>query len=172
MQCPWYTSVDTLRADGFSGFVTIRDLRRCKLDCVPSRRGDIGVYIVLRPEADLPVFLERSTGGRFKDRDPNVPQEILTKHRVPGAQIVYIGKAGIPGKSATLRSRIGQYLDFGAGRPIGHWGGRFIWHLPSSEELVVCWKPTPEQIPRDVEQRMIQEFKKAFGVRPFANLRD
>ncbi|HEX5243544.1 MAG TPA: hypothetical protein VFW23_09820, partial [Tepidisphaeraceae bacterium] len=63
-----------------------------------------------------------------------------------------------------------QYLDFGDGRPIGHWGGRYTWHLTNSENLVVCWKLTPGSVPREVEQRMIREFVSTFGVLPFANL--
>lgn len=72
MATPWYTSIDSLRADGFTGFVTVRDLRACKLSCVPGKRGDIGVYVVLRMEEGVPSFLSARTGVRFKSRDPNV----------------------------------------------------------------------------------------------------
>jgi hypothetical protein len=169
---PWHTNTESLRANGFSGFVTIRNLRESKLRCVPGDRGDIGVYIMLRSDQDPPVFLKQSTGGRFKGRDPNVSAEDLEANWVHNSPIVYIGKAGAPGKSATLRSRLKQYLDFGAGRAVGHWGGRFLWHLPSSDNLTVCWKRTPDEVPRAVEQRMISDFVSAYGSRPFANLRD
>jgi hypothetical protein len=172
MPTPWYTDIDSLRSDGFTGFITVRELRACKLSCVPGKRGDIGVYLMLRIEEGLPMFLPASTGGRFKRRDPNIALDVLKAKWVPDSQIVYLGKAGAPGKSATLRSRLKQYLDFGAGRPIGHWGGRYTWHLPNSENLVVCWKATPGAVPREVEQQMIREFTAAFGGRPFANLND
>jgi hypothetical protein len=170
MTTPWYTNIDSLRADGFTGFVTVRELRASKMAGVPGKRGDIGVYVVLRIEREMPGFLEASTGGRFKGRDPNVALDVLRAKWLREAQIVYIGKAGAPGKSATLRSRLRQYLDFGAGRAIGHWGGRYTWHLPNSESLVVCWKLMPDSIPRQVEQQMIREFAATFGGRPFANL--
>ncbi|MGP1345355.1 MAG: hypothetical protein ACTS3F_01630 [Phycisphaerales bacterium] len=170
MSTPWYANVDGLRADGFTGFVKVRDLRDCKLASVPGKSGDLGVYIMLRMAEGVPNFLEVSTGGHFKGRDPSVRLDVLEAKWVPGSKIVYIGKAGAPGKSATLRSRLRQYLDFGAGRPVGHWGGRYTWHLPDSDDLVVCWKLTPNADPREVERRMIQEFAEAFGCRPFANL--
>jgi hypothetical protein len=172
MARPWYTHIDSLRVAGVTGFLTIRELRACKLACVPGKGGEIGVYVVLRIEDGGPSFLPASTGGRFKGRDPNVAIDVLQAKWIHDSQIVYIGKAGAPGKSATLRSRLKQYLDFGAGRPVGHWGGRYIWHLPNSENLVVCWKLTPGGVPRDIEQQMIREFAARFGGRPFANLTD
>lgn len=125
MTTSWYTGVDGLRSDGFTGFVTVRDLRASKLSCVPGMRDDIGFYVMLRMQEGLPTFLSASTGGHFKGRDPNVALDMLRGRWIADSPIVYIGKAGAPGKSATLRSRLKQYLDFGAGRPIGHWGGRY-----------------------------------------------
>jgi len=166
----WYTNIESLRADRFTGFVSIRELRARKLAPVPGGSGDVGVYVVLRTEIGVPSFLEASSGGCFKGRDPNVALDELRAKWVPNSQIIYIGKAGGTNKSATLRSRLRQYLDFGAGRAVGHWGGRYIWHLPDSQNLVICWKLTPDAVPRAVEQQMIQEFTTAFGARPFANL--
>lgn len=167
MQPPWHTSVESLDDFGFTGFRTIAELRATKLSAVPS---GIGVYVIVRPVKSRPGFLKESTGGRFKGRDPNVSQEILQRHWVDDAQVVYIGKAGSANGSATLKSRLRQYLDFGAGRPIGHWGGRFIWHLHDSDELLVAWKETTDEEPRDVEKRLIREFVQSHGARPFANL--
>jgi hypothetical protein len=59
---------------------------------------------------------------------------------------------------------------FGGGGGVGHFGGRYLWHLPESENLVACWKPTPGQTPREIERHMISEFEQAFGGKPFANL--
>jgi hypothetical protein len=128
--------------------------------------------LVLRVQEDIPVFLKKSTGGYFKGLDPNVAVNVLTSNWVRGTPVVYIGKAGTPDKKATLRSRLRRFLAFGAGRAIGHWGGRLIWHLPQSENLLVCWKRTPDLPPRDVEKQMIKTFTEAFGNRPFANLMD
>jgi hypothetical protein len=172
MADPWYTSIESLRAHGFTGFVTIGELRENKLEVVPRQRDDMGVYVVVRSQQDAPEFLDCSTGGRFKGRDPNVSLDELRANWVSHAIAVYVGKAGAPGKSATLRSRLKQYLDFGAGKAVGHWGGRLLWHLPASDNLVVCWKKTPDEVPRDVEKQMICEFKSAYGKRPFGNLSD
>lgn len=169
---PWHSDIDGLRDEGFEGFVPIRVLRQGKLHAAPGEPGDAGVYVVVRPESAEPVFLDRSTGGWFKRRDPSVGIDELKRRWVSGSPVLYVGKAGGPGSPVTLRSRLKQYLDFGAGRPIGHWGGRLIWQLASAEDLCICWKRTPNQVPRSVEQKMIREFVSAFGVRPFANLRD
>ncbi len=165
-------TAEELKADGFSGFDDIRSLRQSNLAAVPKQKGDCGVYVVLRCEDTEPTFLQKSTGGRFKGRDPNVDCAELKSNWVASTPIMYIGKAGSPTSSATLRSRLKQYLDFGMGKPVGHWGGRYLWHLPESEKLVVCWKRTPEAVPREVEAQMIQSFKATFGKRPFANLVD
>lgn len=77
MATAWYTNINSLRADSFTGFVTVRELRACKLSCVPGKRGDIGVYVVLRIEEGVPTFLPANTGGRFKGRDPNVALDVL-----------------------------------------------------------------------------------------------
>ena len=63
-------------------------------------------------------------------------------------------------------------MDFGAGKPIGHRGGRYIWQLPGADKLQVCWMPTPNEELKYVESRLIQEFKSLYGKRPFANLQD
>lgn len=82
--------------------------------------------------------------------------------------MVYIGKA----EKQALRKPLGQYIDFGLGKPVGHWGGRYIWQLADARDLKVCWRPVVN-VPAGVEEsRMIQAFKRAYGVRPFANLRD
>ena len=80
--------------------------------------------------------------------------------------IVYIGK----GKS--LKTRLSSYLRFGEGEFATHWGGRYIWQLKDSRELIVCWK-TMDEDPRVVEKEMIAKFKEEHGGRrPFANLID
>ena len=72
--------------------------------------------MVLRLAEDDVDFLLVGSGGPFKGKNPNVDTAVLRQNWVPGAQVVYIGKAGDPGKAATLRSRLWQYLRFGAGQ--------------------------------------------------------
>lgn len=165
-----FAGVKTIRRAGFAGFMPIRRLRETELRAVPGNPGDIGVYLVLRPVNDAPIFLRENPGGHFKGRDPTVPVEKLQSNWVTGSPVVYIGKAGAVGSSVTLRSRLGLYLKFGAGFPVGHWGGRLIWQLSNSDDLIVCWKKTRGKAPRGVEKEMIRAFVEAFGRRPFANL--
>lgn len=125
-----------------------------------------GVYVVLRESMDLPEFLEVSAGGRFKDRDPTVSPDALRANWVTGASVLYIGKA----KTERLQTRLREFADFGAGRPVGHWGGRLIWQLADSGELLVAWRETPAGVdPRLVEADLIARFRSVYGKPPFAN---
>ncbi len=155
-----------LRRRGFSGFVSIAGLRRSRLAEVPPQPG---VYVVLAPTGLTPDFLPTGTGGWFKSKDPNVATDVLARRWIPDAQILNIGKAG-GGNRSHLRRRLQQYLEFGAGVPLGHWGGRYIWQLKQAEDLEVCWM-TIESNPREFERELIAEFVDVHGVRPFANLR-
>jgi hypothetical protein len=124
------------------------------------------VYIVLRERLDLPEFLQINPGGRFKGQDPTVSPEALNANWVTGASVLYIGKA----KIERLRTRLREFADFGAGRPIGHWGGRLIWQLSDSGELLAAWKETPVGVdPKLVEAELIARFRSAYGKPPFAN---
>lgn len=158
-----------LQKHGFEGFVTIGELMTGTWSQIPAQ---MGVYVVLRESEAVPHFLPKGTGGFFKG-DPNVPIAELEAHWVKGAEVVYIGKAGGFGISATLQKRLRLYLRFGQGRAVGHRGGRYIWQLSDSQKLVVCWRTLTDEDPRDVERKMIADFKAAHdGKRPFANLID
>jgi hypothetical protein len=154
-----------LKSERFVGFVTVRELRASALSQVPKLPG---VYEVLYQSERQSRFLERSPGGRFKGKDPTVTVSELETARVSNAAIVYIGKAGRATGSSTLRTRLRQYLQFGAGQLVGHWGGRYIWQLADAEDLVVCWRPTGEQEPADVERQMLEAFQRAYGCLPLA----
>ena len=122
-----------------------------------------GVYVVTY-DAEGPVaFAERSCGGWFKGKDPTVTLDVLTANWIDGAEVIYIGKAD------QLRRRLMQYADFGAGKPVGHWGGRLIWQLPSTDRLLVGWKETPGHVPVQVEADLIGQFRHSYGKPPFAN---
>lgn len=150
-----------LRTIGFEGFETIGSLRRTDLRAVPSRSG---VYAVVRPELTEPIFLSLSSGGRWKGKDPNVSRAVLEAAWVSDAYVLYFGQGKV------LRGRIELYLAFGAGQNVMHYGGRYLWHLDRTEELVVGWKSSEQ--PRVVEQALILLFRAAYGDRPFANLQD
>ena len=161
---------DFLQAQGFEGFKTVGELMDGTKTRIPVQ---MGVYVVLRESKSAPQFLTKGTGGFFKSKDPNVPLAELETNWLTGTSILYIGKAGGTGNSATLQKRLSQYLRFGQGANVGHWGGRYIWQLADSRDLVVCWKILTNEEPREVEQQMIADFKAAHaGKRPFANLMD
>lgn len=151
-------------ADGWSGagYSGFRPLLALDTERVPSGGG---VYAVLRSATNPPLFTPTSRGGHFKGKDPTVSIPELEAKWVDGAETLNIGKAD------NLRRRLGQYRDFGRGRPIGHAGGRYIWQLADAAELTVCWTVTLDD-PRAVERALIAEFKTIYARRPFANLID
>ncbi len=151
---------------GFVGFVPFDELPLVDVPTMP------GVYVVLRPGAAMPVFLEQSPAGWFKGKDPSVDVERLERKWVSGAGVVYIGKAGVePSGGGGLRRRLGQYRRHGAGEAVGHWGGRFVWQLRDSAQLRVAWKVTSDLDSEDVESALIADFVGVFGRLPFANLK-
>lgn len=155
--------VERLTSEGFKGFVSIKDLKEdFKNGGIPKEEG---VYHVLRLKDSTPEFLSQGTGGYFKGKEPNVSIDELQQNWIDAEPIVYIGKA------TELYKRIQQYIKFGSGKNVGHFGGRYIWQLADSNDLVVCWKCVSDS--RSVEYAMITDFKENHnGKRPFANLKD
>lgn len=156
--------IEKLKKQGCSGFVTVEKLTN-DLDIVPRSSG---VYYILRTSTSVPSFLKVGSGGRYKDKNPNVEIAKLENNWVEGTQILYIGKA------TSLYKRLKQYMEFGQGEPVGHWGGRFIWQLEDAKDLIVCWNTCPTaEVAGTTESSLIMKFKKEHnGMRPFANLRD
>ena len=157
-----------LLENGYQGFYEINKLFQNDT-VIPKEKG---IYLILYPYSDTPKFRPIGSGGHFKGRNPNVTIEELQNNWVEDSPIVYIGKAGSLNGSATLHSRLKQYLNFGQGKPVGHWGGRFIWQLQCVEDLIVCWYPTPKHEPSEIESYLITKFKENHKKRPFANLKD
>jgi hypothetical protein len=122
------------------------------------------VYIILRPARQKVVFLAESPAGRFKG--PTTEVALLEAKWIAGSRVVYIGKADVANR------RLKQFARFGAGEPVGHWGGRYIWQLADADQLLVAWHPTTWDEPaRDYERRLLAHFAKLHrGARPFANL--
>ena len=158
------TNIDELKNMGFKGFYPIKDIIQ-NYTLLPKEKG---VYILLHTEN--PNFLEVGTGGFFKGKDPHVSIQVLEQNWITDSPIIYIGKAGSETGSATLQSRLKQYFNFGQGKAVGHWGGRYIWQLKNPYNILVGWMETPDNDPRIVEAHLIKEFVKKYGKRPFANL--
>lgn len=157
---------DGLRNEGFEGFISISEAR-VRTSSIPAAQG---VYAVVREVLEQPTYVRTSTGGWFKGRDPSVPIDKLEKKWIETAHVLYIGKAGAGGTGTRgLRTRLGEYLSFGAGQPIGHWGGRYLWHLADSEALLLAWKPCSD--PTHQESLLLDAFAAVYGALPFANLR-
>lgn len=154
---------EQLKGAGFDGFISVRELKEdFKNGRVPKEEG---VYQILRLSSTPPTFLQKGTGGYFKGKEPNVSIDELRSNWVVDEPVVYIGKA------SELYKRIRQYMQFGSGKAVGHFGGRYIWQLADSDELIICWKRASES--RSLEAAMIAEFKNNHnGKRPFANLKD
>ena len=124
-----------------------------------------GTYIVYRPSTAAPRFVKIGTGGHFKGRDPNEATAVLAAAWVPDTRTVYIGKGN------KLRQRLRAYARFGAGEPVGHWGGRYIWQLADADQLLVAWRVLEDAgTARDDERRLLDRFAELHGRRPFANL--
>lgn len=162
-----FKDIEQIKKAGFTGFKTMKELF-IDSSAIPKIKG---VYLVLNL-TKKGEFLTAGTGGHFKGKNPNVSVSELKANWVDDTIVVYIGKAGKDGSSATLQSRLRQYFGFGQGKNVGHWGGRLIWQLKNSSDLVVCWKALPTADPRTVEAGLIQDFISKFSDRPFANLAD
>lgn len=160
-----YNNITSIKESGFLGFVKLHDIFNNSL--IPDIKG---VYMILCCEPKPPEFLTVGTGGHFKGRDPNISIAELKHNWVENTIVVYIGKAGGDDSKATLRSRLIQYFRFGQGKNVGHYGGRLIWQIKNPKELVVCWKPLPNDDPRIVEAELIRDFVTTYKKRPFANL--
>lgn len=153
-----------LRARSFDGFVTVAELAS-RPERVPSGPG---VYAVLREATGPPRFLPRSPASWWKGKDPTVPVEQLEEEWVEGAALLYIGSGG------DLRTRVGELVEFsqtGPGRSVRHWGGRLLWQVEGSQAFLVAWKATAPTCFQSTERDLVDEFTRAFGRMPFANLR-
>jgi len=162
-----FSSIQELKKQGLNGFYSIKELTQNPL-LIPKEKG---VYLVLSFYNEV-KFLKEGTGGYFKGKNPNVPIAELKRNWISNALILYIGKAGGLDSKATLYSRLKQYIKFGQGKDVGHYGGRFIWQIQNSNELIVCWKELLNSEPSIVESQLIEEFSKKYTKRPFANLKD
>ena len=153
-----------LAAEGFIGWVRFTDLEP-ELQTIPTATA--GIYVVLRERGpDTPAWVTPSPVGLTWHGDPSVSIEQLEANWVPGAHVVYIGKA----KNRRLRLRLREFLRYGQGRGGRHAGGRLIWQLPDPWSLLVGWQMLPGKADAlAVERQLIAAFRNIYGKPPFAN---
>ena len=161
-------------------FITVKEYQTDPIATIESIDDAPGVYLVVSSfENPRGKFLGEGTGGWFKGKNPNVPIEVLEEKWTNCAEILYIGRAGgisINGREskATLKKRIRALLLFGNQKPVGHWGGRYLWQHPDSDNFRIYWssKDINGKNPVELEKELIGIFKENYnGKRPFANLR-
>jgi len=152
-----------LETCGFAGWCTWNALRSSDLAEVTPGPA---VYVVCRPAKSAPDLLAVNPGGHFKEKDPTVPVGELESNWVGGSHVIYIGKADAG------RRRLKQFAQFGAGRKIGHWGGRYVWQLADSAQQLIAWHAISwGEAARVYEKRLVAHFAELHGgARPFANL--
>jgi len=170
-----FNNLDEIKKAGFTGFKTVKELL-ADHSCIDKVKG---IYLVLYLHKKPPEFLLVGSGPALykKTKNPNVSLEELKSNWVKNVIVINIGKAG--GKNdkgietkETLRRRLSTYVKFGNGKDVTHYGGRYIWQLKNSGDLVICWKALPEGEPRTEEKKLIATFKSKYKMRPFANLTD
>jgi len=142
---------------GFNGFVNLLHL---DTSLVPYTGG---VYVVLY-EIDQIEFMNTSVGGHFKKRNPTVAIDVLKEKWVSGTSIVYIGKA------TSLSRRIRQLIRFGKGKPVGHWGGRYLWQLKGYDNAIIAWLEDDSKTPFQLEAVWMDSFFSEYGKWPYANI--
>ena len=148
-----FNTIDDLKAAGFEGFIPVAQLQTDST-AIPRTAG---VYMVVYTGENIPEFLSRGTGGFFKGKDPNVSITELETNWVENTCVVYIGKAGkLKNCKATIQSRLKQYLDFGAGKKSGHKGGRYIWQIKNSGNLLETYSRRRSRNGRNRTHRPIQ----------------
>ena len=158
-------SIDEVSIAGFSEPVTLVELRETRCASVPAHAG---IYLIERELESSPQFRIPGTGGWFKGQDPNCALDIVEAKWVGGARILYIGKAA--GQKG-LKGRLRQLIDFGIGKPVGHRGGRLLWQLEDSDDLLVRWRICTADEADRAETTAIADFKRSHrGMRPFANM--
>ena len=157
-----FNSIESLKENGFEGFQSVEFYLDPKNKNVISQKQ--GVYLVLMPVGSKLEFIEKNPAGIRGGRNPTVPIIELKKKFVQDTLVLYIGKA------KRLRERIHCYLKHGQGSDsAAHWGGRMIWQLKDSKNLLVCWKISEKVDSFEDERDLINSFCEFYKMRPFAN---
>jgi hypothetical protein len=155
---------DGIDLSGWSGPITIQDLLSSRCSDLPKAAG---VYTVLFGGGS-PEFLDKSAAGWYQNRNSSYSARIASDRWVKGATILHFGMTASRGG---LRVRIRKLVDFAAGKPVAHRGGRLLWHLRDWRSLQLRWCECPASTARALEASLIESFARLHETRrPFANM--
>ncbi|PQZ93666.1 hypothetical protein CQ018_08365 [Arthrobacter sp. MYb227] len=158
-------TMKSLKDEGFTGF---RPMKALEITRIPQRQG---IFVIVRPTGFDPQYLAKSTAGVFKKKNPTLTESALSAEWIADAEVLYIGKAGVGSHgNRGLRRQIQEFVDFGKGKPPGHWDGRLIWQLANPQDLLIAWKELPLDALNVSLAKYQAEFVLAHGGLPFANL--
>lgn len=132
---------------------------------------DRGIYLFVYEGKDIPQFIDPGCGPKkYKGKEVNVSKDELEENWIHlgfDRNIIYIGES--EGKNG-VGARLKLHMRFGNGEEINAHGGRYIWQIKDSDNLLVFWKRSDS--PKKDKKLMLNEFKKEYGELPFANLQN
>ena len=158
-------SIADLKGYGFIGFVPFRTwTKRLVLDV--DGRDSEGVYVIARESVELPAFIEER---HHKPRPIVRTAQEAAARWVDGEQVLYFGKAPLRKRPKGLANRLAEYHAHGFGSGAQHYGGKLIWQLANTDELIVGWKGLGAGESAAIESGLIKGFALLHGVQPYAN---
>lgn len=158
----------------FTYLDTVKNLLKNPNRClaVPEKSG---IYVAVYLEDRMPKFKSSSEASQaWLDKKINATIDSLIFNWVNFSDkkdnIVYIGRANARSAKTNLRNRIRQFILFGQGKSITHYGGRYIWQIEDLENIAIYYKD--DEKPAKAEIDLLTDFKRKHkGRLPFANLR-
>ncbi len=157
----------------FSGFLALGDLvaNRTSFLNEATELQHPGVYAVFAPRGWEPDFVTSGLNNVIRPW----PEDRLRSRWIIGVDLVYVGCASATPSSRTLRKRLGDLLNHGAGLITAsgpHKGGERLWQCVGWESFTLAWKATgPYPAPHDLEVAIRMRFAELAGGLPFANVR-
>lgn len=156
------------------GFRPVRTVAALQAEGVPDspESGSCGVYALVRPECSPPEFIAPEEAKEVGNVIRPWSVSRLREKWVDGAQLLYIGVAGRKNPRA-LRLRLRNLVRHSLGKTSSngpHKGGEILWQVKGWPEFEVVVLPTDDPpVPRESEVALIDEFRQALEVLPFAN---
>lgn len=138
--CPENWTRRGLEQVGFTGFVPFARLPKPTSPTQPASTSSSGRRAALRSS------WRRASPGGSRGRTRAPPRQL---GRV-ATRVHREGERRHPKRG--LRRRLEEYRRHGTGKKAGHWGGRFVWQLADSAELLVAWRPSAAGVDAAAEE--------------------